>query len=67
MMVITVFSHYQEKFNTSEAVRGHMVLRREVEAQKAERDVPKSSHSSEFALFKTYLKIANNLLNTPSH
>lgn len=44
-----------------------MALRREMEAQKAGRDVPKSSHSSEFALFKTYPKITNNILNTPSH
>lgn len=44
-----------------------MVLRREMEVQKAGRDVPKSSHSSEFALFNVYLKITNNILNTPSH
>lgn len=45
MMLITLLSHYQDKLNASQAIREHMVLGKEMEAQKVGRELPKSGHS----------------------
>lgn len=42
-VVITALSQYQEKLNVSQAIRGHIVLGREMEEEKGRRELPKRS------------------------